>query len=586
MALVALRSYLQGKGVSVVPIDANIDAMHYVLNPERCRQFAGPALSAVAKGLSDDVRRGLAPGRIINADDEVSPLDEARARGVLGRLEDLRTDEGFTLSREHFASELAVVNDALNLASFRMYPHTLTVWGKNPGVTLWNSREHNPYLAYYRDELLPKLEDLSPDAIGISLSYSSQLFYSLFLIDLLRRSGVRTPIVVGGSYFTYLCKVICSEEETEIPFPETARSIPDARIVGALLGFFGPASGGKMAAVDALTVGVRGEGEGPLLAICERLPRGASALDVPNLVYIDSARGALVFNKTGAPLPGAQLPEMDLTGLGVGTRYLSPIPAAPILSSRGCCWDKCAFCSFAQTLDSRFREPPVDVVAGTMESYSKKFGVELAFFCDESMSPSMLKGLTAALTERGLVLNFGTMCRIEKAFLPLIGPAAERGLKSLGFGLESACERVVSLMNKGYRRDVAEALLDECARYGVDVLYYVMFGFPTETPEEADQTIGFLDRFHDRIYAIEPSVWLLSPGSYIMSHPEEFGVVPNPGHRLGMDPATYTLKDGMDRRGALQCVGRLKAHPRLKHLLLAGGHDEYRAIMSALQSRA
>ena len=587
MALLALRSYLQSKGVTVVPIDGNIDAIHYALEPTRCRQYIEPILPALAKGLPEKILRGLAPKRVVDPGNPEPPLDHARAISVLAQLETIRTAEGFTFTREHFTSELAVVNDALILASLRMFPHPLTVWGLTPEMSPRYRPEHNPYLGYCRDELIPSLQAMAPDVIAISLGHTDQLSYSMFLINGLRRIGVDVPIVIGGACFSCFPRPAAIDDRTGVGYLDASgRLSPDYTFTVALLGGFDPFAARPTMAAGGLTIGVLQEGERPLLEICECLARGESPLEVPGVISLDPDNRELVFNKPGPPIDGKDLPKIDLTGLGIGAKYLTPIPMATLVSSRGCYWDKCTFCDHAQTLGPGFRELSVDVVAETLESYSKDFGVGLVFFCDESFSPSMLKALTAKMVEKDVFMNFGTMCRIEKAFIPLIAPAAERGLRFLSFGWESGCDRIVSEMNKGYRREDERALLDECFANNVRVQYFVMFGFPTETPTEADQTLAYLSGLHDKLWNLSVAPWTLTPGSHIRSHLGEFAVAPAPGRSASTNPDSYQNVEGLDRQQALDYITRLKTHPDLKKFFQIQGVEDYGFIIDVLADDA
>jgi len=586
MGSIALRSYLQLNDVSVVPIDANIDAIHHVVQPDRCRKLIEPVLVGLTKGLPEDVQQILLPLRVMDEDETVPPLDAERARDVLDQLERIWRTDGFSLTKEGFTKELAVVNDALILASLRLFPTPLTVWGRNVGRLLQQSATQNPVLAYLRDELVPRVNALSPDVIGISVGHEEQLIYSALLIRDLRRAGLKVPIAVGGAYFTFLSRLGDRDRRSRFPLTDASgRPTPKVPIVGTLLGAYETATGRLARASDALTVGVREEGEAALLQICQRLQDGQSILDVPNVLYADLEREEMVFNEIAPPLAATEVPTADLTGMGIGKKYLTPIPAAPLMSSRGCYWDKCTFCDHAHTLGPGYRMLPVDVVADSMASYRRDFGVEMVFFADESFSPSMVRRLTDALEQRDVFLHYGSMCRVEKAFIPLIERAAKRGLKFMCLGWESACDRLVCRMNKGYTREDSQELIDECVRNGVKVLLFVMLGFPTETPAEADQTLAYLSENREKILGINPMPWRLTLGSYIKAHPEEFGLVAAPGKELDVDPGSFIHTEGMGREQAHQYLDRLQKHPELKHMFAAKGVEDFKIILSVLKEQ-
>ncbi|KKO00724.1 hypothetical protein LCGC14_0124980 [marine sediment metagenome] len=582
MSIIALKSYAQERDVTVVPIDANIDAIHYTLSPEKRLQFGEFALASLTNGLTGRGEPKITARRTIVPGEPPPRLDSARAQVVLDQLESIWREDGFAMTKDGFKSELAILNDALIMASLRMYPHNITVWGGVPASTdLFRSQRYNPYLQYYQEDLVPSLIELSPDLIGISFSYMDQFFYVVSLVRTLRAAGLTTPVVIGGSGFTTICKAAGSDVEPTIPVDSGYRIIA----VSSMLGTLDPLAGGKMSSSEVITVGVQGEGEGPLGEICRRLAQGEPFLDVPSLVYIDPDKRAVIFNDRCAALPGDEIPKMDLAGLGIGKKYLSPIPMAPIIASRGCYWNKCTFCNLPHTLDSRYRVLPIDTVLATAESYVNEFGVELAFFCDEMMGPPRLRDLTDRLAQKDLSLPFFTMLHIEKGHLPVIGSAAKGGLKFVAFGLESACERVAAMMNKGYKLDVAKELLDECVRHGVRVQYFVMFGFPTETPAEADETLEYLASNHDKLWCIRATPWLLTPSSHIHSHPEEFGMVASPGKTITPDDSTsYTMTKGIDYRQAKEYVQQLRRDPDLRRIVLTNGQEDYRAILDMLES--
>jgi hypothetical protein len=204
-------------------------------------------------------------------------------------------------------------------------------------------------------------------------------------------------------------------------------------------------------------------------------------------------------------------------------------------------------------------------------------------FCDEAIAPAMLKGLTKRLDEKDLSVIFGGLFRFEKALLPMIAPAAKRGLSYMVFGLESACPRILEQMNKGATPEAAEAVLAECHRVGVHSHVYVIFGFPTETPDEADETMAFLENAADNIWSIGVNQFYLDPGSYIWSHTDEFGIKVRPGRQLATDPTSYTVESGIDHGQSFEYVKRLKGHPKLGPRFPVNGGEDYWGIIGALE---
>jgi anaerobic magnesium-protoporphyrin IX monomethyl ester cyclase len=578
MSLVALRSYLEHHDIGVTPIDASIDAIHYTLNPAKARTFIEPAIPTLRQGLPPHIEQALMPRRTVDPDIPVGPLDEARAMAVLDALQTLWTPDGFALSRENYAADMAVINDGLILASLRMFPHVLTAWGYNPNGRMQSSGQENPFLHYYMEKLIPDLLASKPDAIGLSMVHMEQMFYTMFLLAQLKQRQVDCPIVLGGAFFSMYCNVtgIKDGQSVSLAGPDAATEESLVMVAKALA----PAG-------TTRTVGIQGEGEAALLALCQRIDAGQDITDLPNLIHMDPAAQTLVFNEVAPALPANDLPPIDLSGFGVGTggKYLTPIPIAPMMTSRGCYWDKCAFCDHARTLGAGYRELPANRVADTMETFRRDFDVQAIFLCDESLSPHMVRTLTAELEQRDLVMPYISMARIEKAFIPLIGPAAQRGLRALSFGFESACPRMVDAMKKGFDLADADALLDACREHHVHAQLFIMFGFPSETPEEAQMTLDYLVAERDKIWGISPAAWLLTAGSEIWSAPDEFGLTPNEGPIVAMK-SDYTQTEGISRSQALEYVTQLKTHPKLQRYFATEGLEDYRLTLELIQDSA
>ena len=582
MSILALRSYLQAHDIAATPVDGNIGAIHWTVEPSRFWSYVEPILPALRKGLPRQMAERVQGDRVVAEGHAPGPLDEARAEKVRDALESIWTPDGFAVTKEDFLTQLSVLDDALILSSLRMFPNHLNIWNDYEGAISGKGQQHSPYLHYCRDVLVPQLIDLAPDVIGLSVSHGDQVLYTIFTVHELRKRGVMTPIVVGGAHFTFFGRLGTQEGKRVPQMSAPGQATPEVAVIGSLIGSLDPFTRQLAADTGALTVGVRQEGEGPLLKICQRLAAGEGVDDLDNVVHFDRQTSELVFNKIGPYLPAKELPRTDLSGLGIGRAYISPVPAAPLMSSRGCYWDKCAFCDHAHILGQGYRMLDVDVIADSMESYQKDFGVEFVLFADEALSPSMVRRLTDKLEAKDMYLPYGSMCRVDEGFIPLIERAATRGLKSMCFGWESACDRIVAKMNKGYDRQASERLIDECVRNKVCVQFFVMVGFPTETEAEAQQTIDYLVENREKVLGVNVMPWRLTPGSYVNAHWEEFGLIPQPGANPNQDIAPFVLTEGLSRPQAVQVMGRMKTHPDLKCFFAARGFEDYKVIMDAL----
>ena len=80
-------------------------------------------------------------------------------------------------------------------------------------------------------------------------------------------------------------------------------------------------------------------------------------------------------------------------------------------------------------------------------------------------------------------------------------------------------------MDKGITVPVVERILRSCDKAGIAVEAGVFFGFPSETPAEASQTVEFFRRHRGEIARSDAGTFRLLRGSPISTEPKEFGIV-------------------------------------------------------------
>jgi len=476
-----------------------------------------------------------------------------------------RPDRIVTSARD-FSSTVRNIDAALSLASLADFPSVLSLSGYDNPLVLLDDKT-NPFGDYYRNALLPTLSDFEPDLIGISYSYSQQFCHGIAIVNEIRKCGLDVPIAVGGAFFTRLCKSVSESGLHTYSSFDLTQETSAVNLLSAII----PAAG------------VQGEGERPLLEMVKRLERKRDWSDVPGLVIKDEGKRTLIFNKLPPPIPGSQLPAIDLDGLPLGKKYLSPTPIAPAMSSRGCYWNRCGFCDHATLIDSRFRQLAPETVLDTLRSYQNRHGIQFAFFCDEGISPVMLKRLSKEIPGSGIGLSFGSMSRMERVLEKLIKPAADAGLSFLSFGLESGCQRIVSLMNKGFDLDTAASILDKCAENGVLVELHIMFGFPTEEQQEAEETISFLEKHQEKILCMRANPWYLTLGSPVGKDLDLYGIIPVGERPVSIDQSTYRLARGINHEQALGFVDVLHKHPSIGKKIVSSYRTEDYFLIEALK---
>lgn len=184
-------------------------------------------------------------------------------------------------------------------------------------------------------------------------------------------------------------------------------------------------------------------------------------------------------------------PTPDYDGLRLG-EYLSPEVVYSVIATRGCYWNRCAFCNL--TAHGPVYEYRGSVrLAADMERLGARYGARFFDLAGEVVPLRSLVGLSREVAKRELDARWHSQSRLD-------GPLGRRGARQLyaggcrrlKFGLESGCGRVLRLMDKGISPDQARRVLRACASERLALTIFVLLGFPGESSEEAWETAEFL----------------------------------------------------------------------------------------------
>jgi radical SAM superfamily enzyme YgiQ (UPF0313 family) len=369
-----------------------------------------------------------------------------------------------------------------------------------------------PLAKNFFGDLITPVEDFRPHLIGFSVLFSQQLFFALALAKLCggtrRRSccgpaeGDGAPkIVLGGATFSVM--------------PDPGRLLAGPLSVNA---------GGEQRQVDLtgfIDGFIVGEGERGLESFARLAASGAQRpADVPGLIRIGD--GAMETTPPAAISDLDILPLPDFSDFPL-EKYHSPVTVLPFLSSRGCPWRRCAFCTHQKTyLD--YREEDAGVAAGKLFALKETYGAGHFCLVDEMVHPRRMDRIAAQLIRRCAGIHFSAYARPSRFSPRIIERAHSAGLRLLMWGLESSSRRLLDLMCKGTDAKEIAATLAFSARAGVWNLVFLIFGFPTETRAEWLDTMDFVESCRDSIHALSRSRFILLEGSQVFRKPHRYGI--------------------------------------------------------------
>jgi Radical SAM superfamily len=331
--------------------------------------------------------------------------------------------------------------------------------------------------------------------LGISVTYQHQLYHALALARWFRERWPERTVLLGG---------------TEIS--QIYRSVRDRAALRALF-----------ALCDGFVVG---EAE---TAICQIADAGFEfepGSKIQNLITYDPARDEIHVPKMQAyeDLRSIASPHYDYAW----ELYMAPVRAINYAPTRGCYWNRCAFCSYGLSDDgptAPWRVRPPALVARELADVCDQQNIGYVYFAVDAISPAYLEKLSDALVEHGTRFKWSAEMRLEKVFRrKLCDKLARSGCVSALFGMESGSQRVLDAMDKGTKVEHMVESVRHFAEAGIAVQLMTFSGFPGETTEDRAQTLRFLRRCSSHWSNGGMGSFVLLDGSIIAKEPARFGV--------------------------------------------------------------
>lgn len=198
---------------------------------------------------------------------------------------------------------------------------------------------------------------------------------------------------------------------------------------------------------------------------------------------------------------------------------LRGIPTTTIVTSRGCSWGKCSFCS-RYTNGIRYRS--AQNIFDEVKQIKEKYGISGFMFFDDELphNKKRLKEFCKLVTP--LDIKWRCLARVDSLNANTIHTMQDAGMVEIALGIESADQEILKNINKNidiYHAEKICHLIRECH---IDLKELFIIGLPGESPE----SIEAIDKFVEVTRPSDVDFTLLSvyPGSDIYNHPEKYDI--------------------------------------------------------------
>jgi radical SAM superfamily enzyme YgiQ (UPF0313 family) len=491
IAVPALTAFLRKHGFHVIQQDLNIEWYNEIVNSSYLRSLENKLSTMVAKkNIPTDQMVQIATASAL-LPFAYEHIDQAKKddKAVIEPLAKVR-------AKRH-------IQGALRCISSIYYPTTVLLYeykSKYDCTRLSNvlkgalTEPDNVFRSYFLNKIKKLFCENTIFLIGISITGETQLFPAFTLAHIVRQAAPKVPIVIGGGMLPYMRQALTHVSEC----------------------------------FDFADYFVVGEGETAMLKLCKYLENREELCNVPNLIYKEKTTGKIKTTYTYAENVDSLSME-DYDGLDLGL-YSSP-HLLSIQGSRGCYWDRCAFCSLCGNVANKYRERDMKKIINGIESLLTKYHYRIITFSDECFSPSRLRKLVDILEERGLANRFiyFLLMRFENGLgTDLFKKAYATGLRWISWGLESAHHMTLRMMRKGITPEIAE----KCLRYSLSAdiwnNVFAMFDFPGAPDDDANITVDFALRNQEFIDTFCVNTFKLEGNSDIYKYPVKYNIsIPN-----------------------------------------------------------
>ncbi len=393
-------------------------------------------------------------------------------------------------------TEITIIFIALTIAFIPYYPNTLIkekeIFFKETNplykftykdlVDRCSNSKSNIYIKYFKNKI-KEYNVENYDIIGITVPFLECLYPALTLSKILKEK-TNAKIILGGI-------TINTIKESFIKHPEMFGQYFDVLMTGD----------GEKAIID-YTHYVEG-----------KLP----IKNISGLIYNEQGKIKQNTIEKISDINLIEPPSLD----GILSKHKEEIIYLEF--QKGCYWSKCSFC-YNNSYKKYYLKNPSKAV-DIIESLINEYNINNFSIVDDALNINFAEEFAQEIIKRNLNINYQCLFRFENILtMKKLKKLKQSGLTGIFFGLESASERILKLMNKGIDLKIAERILKDTYNAGISSNVGFIVNFPGETEEDFLKTINFIEHNKEYISRYAFNQFTLLKNSQIAKNKEKFQI--------------------------------------------------------------
>ena len=252
---------------------------------------------------------------------------------------------------------------------------------------------------------------------------------------------------------------------------------------------------------------LKGEGEITLKELIQDLEKGNDGKEINGLLYkqgkqIKSSPPRSV-NTDLDNLPQAAWDLVDLAPYRQIWSKKSDSFSINLATTRGCPY-KCNWCA-KPIYGNRYNTRSPKLVADEIEFHVLNHGIDHFWMCDDifGLKPGWVQKFKDEIVSRNLSIKYKIQSRADLLLQEdNIDALVESGLDEVWIGAESGSQEILDAMDKGITISQIEESTRLLKGKGVQVAFFIQFGYLGETKQDIDKTIKMvLDLMPDKLGA-------------------------------------------------------------------------------------